>query len=163
MKDKKKIDKSLMFEQACAFLECADYAQKNNGPDARKSNGYVYVSLAALACEIYLKCLIINENGAYKNEHSLEELWKIYKNLNMGDAEKTEKKVDGVFGTQGAFDNMLKDSSKAFTLWRYIFDYQDSDAVVVVPQFLRVFSNALRFECCKEIKGITWEEYLEQR
>ena len=151
MKDKSALDIKLMFEQACAFVDCAEFTEleRNKNTYHNIAYGYVDISLSALACEIFIKSLIICREGTYNHEHKLTELWKIYKGLDSTGSQNIEFSIRRWFNMSdsGMFERMLSDASNAFIEWRYIFDYDSKDKVSINPQFIRGFRYALRKYC----------------
>lgn len=149
-----------MFEQACAFVDCAEFTEKEKYKiDCRtRSHMYVNISLSALACEIFIKTLIIQNGGVYDREHRLEKLWGIYKGLAPNTAESVETSLKDWFNSenQNMFDEMIADASNAFVEWRYVFDYEK---LSINPQFLRGYRMVLRGVCCQAIYGKSWTEY----
>jgi hypothetical protein len=61
MKEKEDLDVEVMFNQACAFVDCAEFtrSEKYKIEHRTYSHGYAGISLSALACEIFIKCLIV--------------------------------------------------------------------------------------------------------
>lgn len=156
MKAKSDLNTKVMYEQACAFLDCAKYteSEKYKIEGRTKSHLYVDMSLSALACEIFIKCLIINKNGDYNNDHTLEKLWHRFKFYDQDTAEQIEGNMKARFHSsdEDMFDKMIHDASNAFVQWRYVFDYEASDCVKINPQFLRFFREELRSLCGQKIQ-----------
>lgn len=165
MKAKTSLDTKLMFEQACAFVDCAEFTESERYRiyPRTKSHGFVDISLSAVACEIFIKCLIIHKGGTYKNQHVLKDLWNIFRGVDQNEADKIEAALMSWFGSADTtqFQQMISDASDAFVQWRYVFDYGKDDGVKVNPQFLRGFRTALRDVCCQEIEGKSWNEYIK--
>jgi len=161
MKDKDNLDIKLMFDQACAFLDCAEYteSEKYKIKNRTYSHGYVDISLSALACEIFIKCLIIEKHGRYGKEHSLKKLWEIYKQLDENKSADVEKWMQDWFKSDDSemFNKMISDAAFSFSRWRYVFDYESSDGIRINSQFLRGFRTVLREITCQTIHGKSWE------
>ena len=163
MKEKKNLNLNLMFDQACAFVDCAKFteSEKYKIECRTNSHGYVDISLSALACEIFIKCLIIHKGGTYNQEHALVKLWNIYKELDASNSALVEESLLSWFNSKDPemFGSMINDASIAFIQWRYVFDYESSDGVKVNSQFLRGFRAVLRNLCCQSLHGHDWEEH----
>lgn len=163
MKAKASLDTKLMFEQACAFIDCAEFTESERYKieHRTRSHGFVDLSISALACEIIIKCLIIHNGGTYNNQHVLLDLWNIFRGINQNKADKIEAALMSWFGSGNTtqFQQMISDASNAFIQWRYVFDYETKDGVKVNPQFLRGFRIFLRDACCQEIEGKSWNDY----
>ena len=88
MKAKSELDYKLMFEQAYAFVDIAEFteSEKYKINHRNYSHGYAGISLSALACEIFFKCLIVYNKGEYGRIHNLKELWTNYKELDKNKA-----------------------------------------------------------------------------
>ena len=164
---KKSPDYKLMFDQACAIIDCVGNVQYE-GKDINKrvnSHFYVWISLTALACEIWMKCLITANGEEYERNHGLIDLWETYKKVKPNEAATVENDIERVIDHKeaGGFREWIRNASDAFVKWRYIFDYGDKDVKKVSPQFLRIFSASLRNLCCKEVYDKLWEEYMNQK
>lgn len=155
MKDQKDLDTGLMFEQACAFVDCALSleTEPNKIMQRTRSHFYANLSLSALACEIFIKCLIIQKGGTYKKNHQLDKLWKVYKELDQKEAQEIEQSIKDWFNSRNdnLFEEMITEAAKAFEQWRYVFDYDEKDGIKVNPQFLRGFRTILRGVTCVEL------------
>ncbi len=101
MKAKTSLDTKLMFEQACAFVDCAEFIESERYKiyPRTKSHGFVDISISAVACEIFIKCLIIYKGGTYNNQHVLVELWNIYHGIDQSKADKIETALMSWFGS----------------------------------------------------------------
>ena len=167
MKTASNRDPVLMFEQACAFLECAEFteSEKSRIKYRTKSHGYVDIALSAFACELFIKCLIIYLKGDYSRIHNLFDLWSKYKSLDNVRADKVERELKQWFNSSNPdmFTDMIKDASNAFEEWRYVFDHDSSDNIMVNPNFLRGFRIALRNLCCEYIFKESWSDYLNNK
>ena len=143
-----------MYEQGCAFLNCAVYTEleKSNIPCRTNAHMYADISLSAFACEIFIKCLIVLNNETYDNDHLLEELWKKYRALDEIEANKVEMSLKDWFKSDNPymFDEMLTKASDAFKEWRYAYEYKNS-GIEVNFQFLRGFRKDLCQLCYKKI------------
>lgn len=165
MKEKENLNVEVMFSQACAFVDCASFTESEKYKIEHRtySHGYAGISLSALACEIFIKCLIIIKGGEYNKEHKLDQLWAVYKELDETNAQNVEDHLKWWFKSSAPdmFDKMIEDASNAFVQWRYVFDYGSEDGIRVNPMFLIGFRSALRDLCCYMIYKKNWKEYIE--
>lgn len=166
MPEKKKdkdIDLKHMFRHACAFIDCARACELEPHHIELRTASHLTANMvnSGLACEIFLKALLIS-NGVrlekLKNIHELKYLWKHYKKLDEESANTIEHYINNAFfkSKNELFDKMLDESSRAFVDWRYIYEYKE---VTFNPHFLRGFRFILREIACQKIYGINWNEY----
>lgn len=166
MPEKKKdkdIDLKHMFRHACAFIDCARACELELPHIELRTASHLTANMvnSGLACEIFLKALLIYHGvrlEELKHIHELKCLWKRYRKL---DEESTNAIKDYInknwFCSENEpFDRMLDESSKAFVDWRYIYEFKE---VTFNPHFLRGFRLALREIACQKIYGINWNEY----
>ena len=94
------------------------------------------------ACELYIRCLL-NMAGSEPLVDKMDGLWWEYKSVRSDDAAKIEASVMDRLHTHFTFDEMLRDNSNAFYIYRYTFDPNQLAEIRKKPlraKFLRVFA-----------------------
>lgn len=165
-KFKSVIDSKWMFEHACAFVDFAESVVKepNSIQNRTYSHNVVYIVNASFACEVYLKILLLqkgeSEKQIKKYRHDIAKLWAGLKQPDMSASTRIEKTISNHFDSldEQFFDKNLNHIADAFCDWRYI--YEKKGACLNV-HFLMNLMFVLRNECCLEIYGKPWSEYIE--
>ena len=103
-------------------------------------NAYPLTVNAALACEIYLKTLLILQNGTCKHTHHLDSL---YSNL----SEDNKAQVKALYDEAKlalSLENCLKTYRNACVEWRYLFNetYKDTTLTMAWSE-LHILNAAL--------------------
>ena len=151
-----------IFEQGCAFGDCAAaFEHENHKPEIRFM-AHIYSTIAneAISCEIYLKALIYMEKGRLiKNNHKLKTLWEKYQVLNKNQSSMIETYMKSLFQTANVnfFSDKLSEISDAFICWRYEYEGSTKKLNRI---FLVLFRKVLRDVCCYKIYKQTWKDYV---
>ena len=135
-----------MFLHGCAFLDCANYFMSiTNAKDAFiKRYHHPVIVNAAFSCEIFLKTLGMLHNGKLNKKHTLHEL---YSDLSNEDKEFLKTATDG-YNSNLSFDDLLKNISDAFNIWRYSYE---KDQIKLNVSYLIFLSEQLRNLCEMQI------------
>lgn len=171
MGEKNVLDPHRMFEQACAFSDCARCCEiePNNIIEYRfKSHTVSGIVNSAFACEVFIKTLLVIHGVSVKEMrdkkvgggHDLKKLWQLFKEKDYDTALLVGKKMQEIFNSdnKSMFDELLDSISNAFEYWRYIYE-KDNGTINI--NFLKFFRLLLREECCKQLYNKTWKEYVE--
>lgn len=163
MMKKNILNTSLMFQQACAFADCASCCEiePNNIIEFRfKSHTVAGIVNSALSCEIFIKALLVHNEEYEIKGHKLKELWNILREKDPLLTSSLQATMQSIFNSnnEDLFIQLLDNISNAFTYWRYIYE-KDSGAINL--NFLTYFRILLRDACCLKLYNKTWEEYKE--
>ena len=145
-----------VFDQACAFAECADLCKKQDDAFVK---GYLTPSIvnSAFACEVFLKLLLWHHNINYERTHTLKQLFEMLPEQSKQMVkERTFYKYSEWTDALG-FEH-LETISNAFVEWRYSYEHEHG-TIGCPTSFLETFRNVLREQCANEVFGVTWEEY----
>lgn len=159
------LDSHRMFEHACAFVDCAKCCEiePNNIEYRTQSHMVSGIVNSAFACEIFIKSLLVSHDMTAEElkskGHKLKDLWNEFKKRDGKTACLVEETMRECFQSENEnmFDELLDNVSNAFEYWRYIYEKQDGS---INPNFLRVFRNLLREECCEQLFEKSWNEYI---
>lgn len=78
------------------------------------------ITLASIACEIYLKALVYRKHDKLeRNEHNLE---KLFIQIDDDDKKWCEENFNRWIGDRSNFNTELTSIKKAYTQWRYIYE-----------------------------------------
>lgn len=108
-----------MFRQACAFVDCAEACEREpNHIKVRTASHFLAdMTNSCLACEIFIKMLLVNK-GCLLNKihgHELYVLWNKYAKVDVGSSTDIRDRVNGVFQSEeDVFSSLLKKSFKLF-------------------------------------------------
>lgn len=134
LKMKEPVDLKHMFRHACAFVDCAEACElePNHIKLRTKSHHTADMVNSALACEIFLKVLLVfngTDLETLKRIHELKELWSRYKELDKETALNIETYINNQWfkSKNKPFDDLLEESSRAFVDWRYIYEFVSVD------------------------------------
>lgn len=110
---------------------------------------YPYIVNKSFACEIFLKIIILINNGTYGRIHSLKDLYyqsgigDKFENYMLDNARKNSIDYDA-----RKLSDDLERISNAFVEWRYVFDSKE----LYAPEgFLNIFCNYLDEFCVSKI------------
>lgn len=163
LKKKKGVDLKHMFRQGCAFVDCAQACELESNLIKVRTASHFTANMvnSALACEIFLKALLVFHGiklEELKRIHGLNCLWERYKVLDQQSANKIKEFINSEWfdSKNEQFDRMLNESSRVFVDWRYVYEYKEA---TINPQFLRGFRRILRDISCQKVYGISWEEF----
>lgn len=157
-------DARKIFRHACAFADCASFCEKEPNSIIVRTQWYTIPDIAnsAFACEVFIKSLLI-WNGMSIEEvkkygHGLKRLWDALLLVDEEIANHVKLSVLCIYShpSDAFFEKAISDISNAFYEWRYIYE---GNGEKVNLQFLRLFRDALREVCCKELYNISWTEY----
>ena len=155
-----------MFDNACAFVECADYCENEQKKFAEDITSFVTVGIinANLACEFFVKSLLLFHGNTLEEikGQKLKPLWQKYKSIDVDNAIKIEKSIQQVFksSNDNFFDEMLECVSGEIDYW---CGFYSKGGPVASQYFLQVFRNLLRQHCCQTLYDKTWLEWAVQR
>ena len=117
----------------------------------------------ALACEIYLKTLLLYENKKAKRQHALDKLFaslsdEVRRDINYSTFQKYPEYdvLSGKILTDAFGIELIKREAKAFETWRYSYEYNDLSCDI---GYFVAFSEALRDKCCFLLNRVNWETY----
>lgn len=166
LKKKQKVSTQHMFRHACAFVDCATACEIESSHINPRTASHLTANMvnSALACEIFLKALLVSYGtnlSELQDEHRLKELWKRYQEKDENMAKRIEMNINEWFRTKdnGLFDKLLTQSSKVFVKWRYVYEF---DGAEINSHFLRGFRSVLREVCCQRVYGKSWEAYVDE-
>ena len=153
-----------MFEHACAFCDCARSCEiePNNIEYRMHSHTVAGLVNSAFACEVFIKLLLVYHGRTVTEikaiKHKLKGLWDEFKKEDYETALFVEKNMREWFNSEdtGMFDRLLNEASNAFEYWRYIYEKESGR---INLNFLRGFRLMLREICCKQLFGMSWEDY----
>lgn len=158
-----------MFEQACAFSDCAKCCEVDNNKIIEhrfKSHTVAGIVNSAFSCEVFIKTLltyhdISTDTMRKTGGHDLKKLWKLFKYKDEDTAQDIENRMQKIFNleNESKFDELLDIISNAFQYWRYIYE---KDSCKFNINFLRFFRILLREKCCNKLYNKTWEEYINK-
>jgi predicted metalloprotease len=157
-------DPCRMFEQACAFSDCAKYCEIEPNNIEYRTNSHMASGIvnSAFACEIFIKSLLVYSGIAIQDlrGHRLDKLWDKFKEKYPDSVVSIESGVQVIFNSPNTdlFRNLLEIMSNSFDEWRYIYEKRSA---TLNPHFLRIFRNALREECCYQLYKQSWREYIK--
>ena len=139
-------DSKEMFDLGVAFLNAgeANFYEGAIKHRSKYQNVAGVVNLA-LACELFIKCLLNLSNKELRG-HKLDELWEEYKGICANDAATIESGVMQRLVTDFTFEDMLCNDSNVFYNYRYLYDPVRMNEIrnnPLRPQFLRMFTNEL--------------------
>lgn len=165
LKIKEHVDLEHMFRHACAFVDCAEACELEPNHIKFRTKSHLTADMvnSALACEIFLKVLLVlngTDLKTLKRIHELNKLWSRYKESDKKSALYIEIYINNQwFGAKNKpFNNLLEESSRAFVDWRYIYEFVRID---IHYNFLRGFRSILREICCHKVYGNSWQDYIE--
>ena len=166
LKKKQEVSIQHMFRHACAFVDCATACEIEPSHIKPRTASHLTANMvnSALACEIFLKALLVSYGtnlSELQDEHRLKELWKRYRKKDKYMARKIEKSINRWFRTKNntLFYKFLKESSSVFVNWRYIYEF---DGAEINSHFLRGFRSILREVCCQRVYRKSWETYVDE-
>jgi len=158
------LDSCRMFKHACAFIDCAKYCEiePNNIEYRMQSHMVSGIVNSAFACEVLIKSLLVFHGMTDEKlkGHNLKELWYKFKAEDYKRAWLVEESMRDWFNSKNInmFDELLDNISNAFEYWRYIYEEEDGS---INLNFLRGFRDLLREECCNQLFGKSWNEYIK--
>lgn len=165
-----------MFRHACAFSDCADFANEKFCHETADIERYTIPSIvnSAFACEVYLKALLLYHGIPYKKLlkskkwHETKELYGVLPD-NLKDRIRLTvmNNYGGIWEDAFGYD-LLDNISNAFLDWRYIYEGKETRNGKRIKRashhidisFLTVFRNTLREACCQLFFSKMWEEYV---
>lgn len=157
-----------MFEHACAFCDCAECCEiePNNIKYRMHSHTVAGLVNSVFACEVFIKLLLVYHGRTFEQmkdmRHGLRGLWDEFKKKDPETASYVEQNMQEWFKSEDAnmFDRLLNEASNAFKYWRYIYE-EESGSINL--NFLKGFRLILREICCKQLFGMSWEDYKKKR
>lgn len=138
-----------MYNNACAFYDCAKSCLKNSEKGNSVSSFLLHtpsIVNCAFACELFMKMLVEFFGGEYRKVH---DLYKLFERLPEEEQGRIYGKLACLTELKDAFGmDLLKKSAESFNKWRYSFE---SDHLVAHVGFLFSLCEVLKEEAYKQL------------
>lgn len=149
----------LMFDQANSFYICDGLCEKELKKRPKRHDLYSTPQIVnlALACEIYLKTLLVFRDAKIGKKHKLNEL---FDSLPESDKNIIDRETFRRYPFPSPFRQRKIDvEANAFVQWRYSYEkYRISCDV----GYLEALAKTLQEYSCKTIFNLTWEQYCQR-
>ncbi len=141
----------VMYDTACGFAACADYALEKISGKIVPNLGTASLVNTAFACELFLKALLLYTNSKNPRGHKLKTLFEKLPNKYQTLVEtEVFRRCGGQVKTIWGVPH-LDELSNAFSEWRYWFEDKRNTMRGEIG-YLNNFREVLK-ELCAEVMG----------